>query len=80
MVVGKEVKYASWSSTRYLKHIGAKPIEGYQLKYIYFLDKTLESRCKQKVIPFSKIDELNAGMYKGKKIARAERHNKIDNK
>lgn len=80
VLYGKVGKYASWSSTKYLKHIGAKPIEGYQLKYIYFLDKTLESRCKQKVIPFSKIDEMNAGMYKGEKITRAERHNKIDNK
>lgn len=25
-------------------------------------------------IPFSKIDELGAGMYKGEKITQAERH------
>lgn len=46
-------------------------LKGKQLKYIYLIDKT----CKISVptIPFSKIDELNAGMYKGKKITVAER-------
>ena len=30
--------------------------------------------CTQSEIPFSKIDEVGAGMYKGGKITRAERH------
>ena len=30
--------------------------------------------CTQSEIPFSKIDEVSAGMYKGGKITRAERH------
>jgi hypothetical protein len=40
---------------------------GYQLKYIYLIDKT----CKITVpiLPFSKIDEMGAGMYKGKKVS-----------
>ena len=58
------------------KQFGAKEISGYQLRYIYFIDK----RCKEKltvpIIPFSKIDELGAGMYKGEKVTQAERHNK----
>ena len=28
-------------------------------------------------LPFSKIDELGAGMYKGEKVSRAERHSKL---
>ena len=28
----------------------------------------------QTIIPFSKIDELGPGLYKGEKITRAERH------
>ena len=46
-------------------------LEGKQLKYIYLIDKT----CKITVpiLPFSKIDEMGAGMYKGKKITLAER-------
>lgn len=46
-------------------------LEGYQLRYIYLIDKS----CKITVpiIPFSKIDEIGAGMYKGEKITLAER-------
>lgn len=49
-------------------------LQGYQLRYIYLIDKT----CKITVpiLPFSKIDEMGAGMYKGKKITLAERHKK----
>ncbi len=48
-----------------------KPFEGKQLKYIYLIDKS----CKINVpiLPFTKIDDLGAGMYKGKKISLAER-------
>ena len=55
-----------------------KPLVGYQLRYIYFIDKSKEKDLTVPIVPFSKIDELNAGMYKGKKITQAERH--IDNK
>tara|TARA_R110002096_G_scaffold27031_2_gene83090 strand:+ start:1884 stop:2558 length:675 start_codon:yes stop_codon:yes gene_type:complete len=46
---------------------------GYQFKYIYLIDKN----CKLTVpvLPFSKIDEIGAGMYKGKKISIEERNN-----
>lgn len=47
--------------------------EGYQFKYIYFLDKSVEKDLIVPVLPFSKIDELGAGMYKGKKITVKER-------
>jgi len=48
-----------------------KALIGKQLKYIYLIDKT----CKITVpiLPFSKIDEMGAGMYKGKKITLQER-------
>ena len=55
------------SKTKYLneKQKGWKYLKGYQLRYIYLIDKS----CKLNVpiIPFSKIDELGAGMYKGEK-------------
>lgn len=53
------------------KFNGSKIKEGYQLRYIYLIDKT----CKITVpiLPFSKIDEMGSGMYKGKKISLAER-------
>jgi hypothetical protein len=50
---------------------GGKSLNGFQLRYIYLIDKT----CKITVpiLPFSKIDELGAGMYKGKKVTLQER-------
>lgn len=59
-----------------LKHLKKtyKPLKGYQLRYIYFIDKSYKDKLTVPIIPFSKIDELNAGMYKGDKITRAERH------
>lgn len=49
-------------------------LDGYQLRYLYLIDKSCELNVP--VIPFSKIDELGAGMYKGEKITQKERHNK----
>jgi len=53
------------------KKQGAKPLCGFQLRYIYLIDKS----CKITVpiLPFSAIDEAGAGMYKGEKITREER-------
>lgn len=56
--------------------LGAKFIPGFQLRYVYFLDKSYRKRLTVPEIPFSKIDEMGAGMYKGKNITRAERHAK----
>lgn len=58
-------------SATYWKKRGAKAIEGNQFRYIYLIDKS----CKITVpiLPFSKIDEMGAGMYKGEKITLAER-------
>jgi hypothetical protein len=44
---------------------GAVRLKGYQLRYIYFLDKKERSNLSVKEIPFSEIDKLGAGMYKG---------------
>lgn len=51
----------------------AKILAGYQLRYIYFIDKRYRKRLTVPEIPFSKIDELGAGMYKGENISLAER-------
>ena len=56
---------------KYVKTVGGKVLKGFQLRYIYLIDKT----CKITVpiLPFSKIDEMGAGMYKGKKVSLQER-------
>lgn len=51
-------------------------VKGYQLRYIYFIDKSCRSKLTVPEIPFSKIDEIGAGMYRGERISQAERHAK----
>lgn len=46
-------------------------LSGYQLRYIYFLEPSARERLTVPVIPFSRIDEMRARMYKGQKILRA---------
>jgi hypothetical protein len=49
----------------------AEKLQGNQLRYIYLIDKTCEITVP--ILPFSKIDEMGAGMYKGEKISLKER-------
>ena len=44
---------------------GAVTLDGYQLRYLFFINKECQKRLTVPLIPFSKIDELGAGMYKG---------------
>lgn len=56
------------------RKLGAEPITGYQLRYIYFIDKRCREKLTVPVLPFSAIDEAGAGMYRGERISRAERN------
>ena len=64
-------KYGSCKNYLNQEHKGYKAINGFQLRYIYLIDKKATLNCQN--IPFSKIDEMGAGMYKGKKITLSER-------
>jgi hypothetical protein len=68
---GKHILNNGSTSLKPLFESGAKWVEGKQLRYIYLIDKT----CKITVpiLPFSKIDEMGAGMYKGEKLTMLER-------
>lgn len=59
---------------KYVEVAGGKILTGYQLRYIYFIDKTARDRLTVPIIPFSEIDKYGAGMYKGERISREERH------
>lgn len=60
-----DISGGSYSLTKYIEITGAKPIKGYQLRYIYFIDKKCKNLLTVPEIPFSKINELGVGMYKG---------------
>jgi hypothetical protein len=51
---------------------GFKPLDGYQLRYIYFLNPQARERLAVPILPFAKIEEMGAGMYRGEKITRAK--------
>lgn len=59
----------------YLQH-GCHYLDGYMLRYIYFLDKRAKERLTVPIIPFSEIDKIGAGMYRGENIPREVRHEK----
>jgi hypothetical protein len=59
------------SGTNWIKDNGGKKLDGFQIRYIYLIDKT--NKITVPILPFSKIDEMGAGMYKGKKVTLQER-------
>lgn len=61
---------------QYVAYVGGEILKGYQLRYVYFIDKSCRARLTVPEIPFSKIDEMGAGMYKGERVSQAERHEK----
>jgi len=52
--LGKSREFKDW-----------KTLQGFQLRYIYLIDKNAKLNCKS--IPFSEIEKAGAKMYKGKK-------------
>lgn len=54
--------------------INARYAPGFQLRYIKLL--TPDAKLNVPDLPFSAIDEAGAGMWRGERIARAERHEK----
>lgn len=65
-----------FSFKKYVEYTGGQILKGFQLRYIYFIDKRCREHLTVPEIPFSEIDRLGAGMYKGEKIAQSERHAK----
>ncbi len=73
-----EICGGSASVARYKELTGAVALTGFMLRYVYFLDPKWRKRLTVPEIPFSKIDEIGAGMYKGAKVERAARHTECE--
>jgi hypothetical protein len=69
-------KYGNWKKYLDTEHNGWQKIKGFQLRYIYLIDKSCQISVP--VLPFSKIDEMGAGMYKGNKVTLASRQQAIE--
>lgn len=66
-----DVTGGKYNLKAYAKATGGKTIPGFQLRYVYFLDRSAKDQLTVPVLPFSEIDRRGAGMYKGKPIRRA---------
>jgi len=64
--IGTAARTGGGSSMRAYQEAGWKPLPGYQLRYIYFVDPACRERLTVPILPFSAIDEAGAGMYRGK--------------
>lgn len=62
---GADVLESGGASMKKFVEAGWKPKEGFQLRYIYFLDPTAKDRLTVPILPFSEIERRGAGMYKG---------------
>lgn len=58
--------------------LGARFVPGFMLRYIYFLDPSFREKLTVPIIPFRDIDKFGAGMAKGAKVTRAERHTECE--
>jgi hypothetical protein len=68
-------KTGSEASVSFLKRIGAEKLQGFQLRYIYFIDPAYRARLTVPELPYSEIKARGASMYLGQSGGRGE----IDN-
>lgn len=63
---GKHVMENGAASMKQFAEAGWKPLPGFQLRYLYFLNPAARSRLTVPILPFSEIQRRGAGMYLGK--------------
>ena len=76
---GKHITETGASSMKSFSAAGWEPLTGFQLRYVYFLDPSARQRLTVPILPFSEIDRLGAGMYKGKTRVRSADSGTLDN-
>lgn len=60
-----------WGNRKWAQKLNGTAVNGFQLRYIYFLDPACRDKLTVPIIPFSEIQKRGAGMYRGKSISRA---------
>lgn len=66
---GQYIKENGAASMKPFIDAGARPLHGFQLRYIYFLDPSYRARLTVPELPYSEIERMGAAMYKGEKRA-----------
>jgi hypothetical protein len=60
--------YKGGADMSHYKALGFKPLEGFQLRYIYFTQPEARARLTVPVIPYSEIRQVGAAMARGKRV------------
>lgn len=66
---GKHILSNGGSSMRHLIAAGARPLPGFQMRYVYFLNPAARARLTVPPIPFQTIRDMGAAMYRGTKAS-----------
>lgn len=66
-----ELTEGKYNFDKYVNEVNGKILKGFQLRYIFLIDKTCKITVP--VIPFSKIDDVGAGMYRGERLTLEQR-------
>lgn len=61
------------TNEKYVELFGGRILPGFMFRYLYFLNPAARDRLTVPILPFSKIAELGAGMYRGEKTTRTKR-------
>lgn len=64
-IIMRKVTHGGTNSKKLFTLLGGAPAIGYQLRYIYFFSDRDRNNLTVQEIPFSKIKEIGASMYKG---------------
>lgn len=70
-ILGK-TRGKNMSMEGYARTFGGSVMPGYQFRYVFFLNAVARERLTVPVLDYRKIKELDAEMYRGKKIKRVE--------
>lgn len=70
---GNHILETGASSMKEYKNAGWLPKPGFQIRYVYFLDPTARERLTVPILPFSRIEEMGAAMFRGQKITRPKK-------
>ena len=62
-----DVTGGGFNFMKYVSFVKGKILDGWQLRYLYFIYPEYRKRLTVPIIPFSRINEIGAGMYKGEK-------------
>lgn len=78
MTKGGHNHHSGSASMKAYADAGFRPIAGFQLRYVYFLNKASRERLTVPVLPFDKIQQMGACMYRGQSIDRSTRTKEQD--